>query len=222
MIHSGYLRECGPVTRISKADSKIAISGKFGFCLYFQISQKWKLFVSHHLEKEFTVYDMFWHETYLVVTVRDHGQCEDQLRVYSTEDRLDESSLVHRVKLLSRPILLAPSEKDVHSHEFTIYSEDNQLCFYSLFGYEGSLALKARFRADLSYAIKDPKSITDLKSIGNDWVIVNAIGYTSLVHRTKKIVIPLSSSSYSLKVVRFENMVILFIFTRYSIKVRNK
>ncbi|KAG9246330.1 RIC1-domain-containing protein, partial [Calycina marina] len=126
-IPSSYLANQWPMrSSVISADGRyVAVAGRRGLAHYSINSGRWKTFVNENMENEFQVRGgMCWHQHILVAAV-EAGE-SFQVRLYSREEALGSSLILH-VEVLPAPVvLIAPSGED----SLLVYTHDNLLYHY--------------------------------------------------------------------------------------------
>ncbi|MCJ1308115.1 hypothetical protein MMC25_001767 [Agyrium rufum] len=114
----------------------VAVAGRRGLAHYSVFSGRWKTFDDPDVESSIVVRGgMCWHQHILVVSVETSEQHE--LRLYSRELGLDDSSLLHIEVLPSAPVLITPTGDE----SILVFTYDNVLNHYIIVASNQSVQL---------------------------------------------------------------------------------
>lgn len=141
---------------ISPDGRYVAVAGRRGLAHYSIHSGRWKTFDDLESESGFIVRGgLCWHQHILIAAV-DTGEF-DELRLYSRETSLSETSMLHRERLNSPAVIISPSGEDsllVYTFENNLYhyvinitSSGLQLVCVGQIGLHGIIRAPARVRA---------------------------------------------------------------------------
>ncbi|OKP01274.1 RAB6A-GEF complex partner protein 1 [Penicillium subrubescens] len=121
-LHSQWpIRSCV----VSQDGRYVAIAGRRGLAHYSINSGRWKVFEDSKVENSFAVRGgMCWYGHILIAAVESDGSYE--LRLYSREDALTNSSIMHIEYLPSPVVFIGPSGED----SLLVYTYDNILYHY--------------------------------------------------------------------------------------------
>ncbi|KAF7719320.1 Ribosomal control protein 1 (RIC1) domain-containing protein [Penicillium ucsense] len=121
-LHSQWpIRSCV----VSQDGRYVAIAGRRGLAHYSVNSGRWKVFEDSIVENSFAVRGgMCWYGHILIAAVESDGSYE--LRLYSREDKLSKSSIMHIEYLPSPVVFIGPSGED----SLLVYTYDNILYHY--------------------------------------------------------------------------------------------
>ncbi|KAJ5086432.1 hypothetical protein NUU61_007739 [Penicillium alfredii] len=121
-LHSQWpIRSCV----VSQDGRYVAIAGRRGLAHYSVNSGRWKVFEDSKTENSFAVRGgMCWYGHILIAAVESDGSYE--LRLYSREDYLNSSSVMHIEYLPSPVVFIGPSGED----SLLVYTYDNVLYHY--------------------------------------------------------------------------------------------
>lgn len=125
-----YITDNWPIryTSISSDGNYIAIAGKRGLAHYNTISNRWKLFGNQQQEQSFIVRGgMIWHKTILVVSCENVQQRTFEIRLYSRDNNLDQSYVLHTEVLLNAPIYIT-----LCGNFLLVYTSENVLSVYNV------------------------------------------------------------------------------------------
>ena len=105
----------------------IAVAGRTGFAHYSINSRRWRLFGNESQEKDFIVTGgMMWWRTYVVMGCYNLNEMSDELRVYNSDAKLDDSTC-KKIKMGAQIIQI-----NGNGHETILYTSDNIITIYSL------------------------------------------------------------------------------------------
>ena len=137
-IPATYLWNQWPIkASIISADGRyIAVAGRRGLAHYSINSGRWKTFVNDAMENEFQVRGgMCWYQNILVAAVEANKTYE--LRLYSRDRDLDNTSVLHVQRMPSPVVLITPSGED----SLLVYTYDNLLYHFIFAPVSGSVRL---------------------------------------------------------------------------------
>lgn len=121
LLNQWPVRSCS----ISQDGRYVAIAGRRGLAHYSVNSGRWKTFDDPSVENSFAVRGgMCWYGHILIAAVESNGSHE--LRLYSREAPLNNSSIVHVEALPSPAVFIGPSGED----SLLVYTYDNVLYHY--------------------------------------------------------------------------------------------
>ncbi|KAL1604538.1 WD40 repeat protein [Nothophoma quercina] len=126
-VPSHYLVDQWPIKSvvISNDGRYVAIAGRRGLAHYSVNSGRWKTFDDPFTENEFTVRGgMCWFQHVLIAAVE--SQNSHEVRIYSRESALDNSTIMHVQRLPAPIVLIAPSGED----SLLVYTYENILYHY--------------------------------------------------------------------------------------------
>ncbi|KAI0025469.1 RIC1-domain-containing protein [Xylariomycetidae sp. FL0641] len=124
-IPSNYLLNQWPIkcTVVSSDGRYVAVAGKRGLAHYSVNSGRWKTFANGAAENEFQVRGgMCWYQHILVAAVEANNRSYE-LRLYSREAALDDSSATFTQQMPAPIVLITPSGED----SLLVYTYDNLL-----------------------------------------------------------------------------------------------
>ena len=212
---------------ISPDGRYIAVAGRRGLTHYSIYSGRWKTFDNLEAESSFIVRGgMCWHQHVLIAAV-DTGDY-DELRLYSRETALTESSMLHRERLSSPAVIISPAGEDsllVYTYENYLYQyvinitvSGLQLVCVGQIGLHGIVRAPARVRA-VTWYIPEHQLID-----GDPSQDVIHASVLFLVDAKLVLLQPTTDESGSLKYDMriIANEVEFFNFTRDQIALRNQ
>lgn len=121
---AGYLHDHGPIkcSVVSQDGRYAAIAGRRGLAHYSVQSGRWKTFADSREEYSFTVRGgMCWFNHVLIAATESDGSYE--LRAYSRDANLGQSSMLHQEVLPASVVFLGPSGED----SLLVYTSENIL-----------------------------------------------------------------------------------------------
>ncbi|KAI9870770.1 MAG: hypothetical protein M1830_003825, partial [Pleopsidium flavum] len=137
-IPASYLSNQGPIRSavISPDGRYVAIAGRRGLAHYSVNSGRWKTFDDPQVESAFAVRGgMCWYQHILIAAVEADESYE--LRLYSRELSLNDSSLLHVENLPAPAVLISPSGDD----SLLVYTFENTLFHYIITATTGTIKL---------------------------------------------------------------------------------
>lgn len=137
-IPTAYLTEQWPIkcSVVSPDGRYAAVAGRRGLAHYSITSGRWKTFADANVENSFTVRGgMCWYQHILVAAVEAGDSYE--VRLYSRETSLHNSSATHTERLPAPVVLVAPSGED----SLLVYTYDNLLYHFIFTSIDGSTGL---------------------------------------------------------------------------------
>lgn len=127
-IPPGYLVNQWPIrcAVVSPDGRYVAVAGRRGLAHYSVYSGRWKTFANPSMEDEFQVRGgMCWYQHILVAAVQTANDSHE-LRLYSREAALDQSSIFHAERLSAPVVLITSSGED----SLLVYTYENILYHY--------------------------------------------------------------------------------------------
>lgn len=125
-----YIAEYWPIkiTCTDESGDCLAIAGRKGFAHYTVSTLKWRLFANQNQEREITCQSMCWWHDLLIVGCKNLSSQGDEIRIYSKQGNLDNSTCLLAVEKCSRPVVL------LNTCELGLlaYTSDRMLTLYSL------------------------------------------------------------------------------------------
>lgn len=137
-IPSSYLVDQWPMRCcVISADGRyVAVAGRRGLAHYSVNSGRWKSFVNENMENEFQVRGgMCWYQHILVAAIEAGDALE--LRLYSREAALDNTSVLHVESLPAPVVLITLSGED----SLLVYTYENLLYHYVFTSASGTVNL---------------------------------------------------------------------------------
>lgn len=149
---------------ISPDGRYLAVAGQHGLAHYSILSGRWKTFDNPAMENAFVVRGgMFWHQQYLVVAV-ETSALAFEIRLYSRDQTLDDSKIMHVTSLSSPVIHLAPSGED----SVLVYTSENILDHYIIVVEKKSVRLVKVGQIGLHGIIRAPARVRAISWIVPD------------------------------------------------------
>lgn len=156
-VPSQYLSTQWPLRcSVISADGRyLAVAGQHGLAHYSVQSGRWKTFENVATQNSFVVRGgMCWHQHVLIAAV-ETSTMTHELRLYSREKNLDDSSILHVVSLTAPAIHIGPSGDD----SILVYTMENVLDHYIVVAERKSVRLVKVGQIGLHGIIRAPARV---------------------------------------------------------------